>query len=360
MGHQSAEAQGLRQILTNYAKMQVADTRLYIASQRSSDRGVAVVGILKMGYKNLFVRTHNAQFRELQPLCCLDFYVHYSCQRCGLGKKLFEAMLNAEQIPPHRIAYDRPSPKLIGFLDKHYGLRSFTPQENNYVVFHKFFEDEPNSPKQTSRRRRNDPGSMPRPAVPLLQASGSSSSGCIAQGRRQVGASSDEKGQSRHRAEAYKQHASYQCDASSAPAIGLQQPVRYRRSVGRRAVNPSLTELEPSESTSHHSKDAHKPESIDQNTLSPARGHGVRGIQRLGSHHEAARARIPAIPKVEHTQELASYRTASSGCSSRRSMQPGRTNGNFLHHTTADDSSQKISKEQYQASFQQRKASWWG
>jgi hypothetical protein len=57
-----------------------------------------MVGILKMGYKNLFVRVPpprcrdlqpspapcqmaNSSFRELCPLCCLDFYVHSSIQR---------------------------------------------------------------------------------------------------------------------------------------------------------------------------------------------------------------------------------------------------------------------------------------
>eukprot|EP00656_Telonema_subtile_P015507 TRINITY_DN18140_c0_g1_i2.p1 TRINITY_DN18140_c0_g1~~TRINITY_DN18140_c0_g1_i2.p1 ORF type:complete len:160 (-),score=33.49 TRINITY_DN18140_c0_g1_i2:360-839(-) len=113
MGEQSAEAQGLRQVLTSYQKLQVADTRVYLATQREQ-QVVRVVGILKMGSKNLFVRTHNAQFKEMQPLCCLDFYVHFSCQRCGIGRVLFESMLQAEQAPPHKIAYDRPSPKLLG------------------------------------------------------------------------------------------------------------------------------------------------------------------------------------------------------------------------------------------------------
>lgn len=168
MGAQSAEAQGLRQVLTNYQKMQVAGTRLYVATQKVDGRAL-VVGILKMGSKNLFVRTQNSQLRELQPLCCLDFYVHYSTQRCGIGKRLFEAMLEAEQVQPHKIAYDRPSPKLIGFLAKHYNLRAFTPQENNFVVFHQYFED---LPPDTGRRSRRGRPKATTPAAPaLLQAS---------------------------------------------------------------------------------------------------------------------------------------------------------------------------------------------
>jgi len=55
MGEQSCEAQGLRQPLTNIEKMQVAGTRVYIAAQRVESR-IMVVGILKMGTKNLFIR----------------------------------------------------------------------------------------------------------------------------------------------------------------------------------------------------------------------------------------------------------------------------------------------------------------
>jgi hypothetical protein len=50
-------------------------------------------------------------------------------------------MLQAEVVEPHKLAYDRPSPKLKGFLAKHYNLRNFVPQNNNYVVFDDYFED---------------------------------------------------------------------------------------------------------------------------------------------------------------------------------------------------------------------------
>lgn len=29
------------------------------------------------------------ELREIQPICVLDFYVHESCQRQGIGKELF-------------------------------------------------------------------------------------------------------------------------------------------------------------------------------------------------------------------------------------------------------------------------------
>lgn len=70
----------------------------------------------------------------------LDFYVHESCQRQGVGRKLFEAMLAEESLRPHLLAYDCPSPKFLSFLRKHYGLASFIPQANNFVVFDSYFQ----------------------------------------------------------------------------------------------------------------------------------------------------------------------------------------------------------------------------
>lgn len=45
-----------------------------------------------------------------------------------------------ERIEPSQIAYDRPSPKLIGFLRKHYNLTNYVPQNNNFVIFNQFFD----------------------------------------------------------------------------------------------------------------------------------------------------------------------------------------------------------------------------
>jgi hypothetical protein len=50
-------------------------------------------------------------------------------------------MLKFENIKPSNLAYDRPSPKLIAFLKKHYSLINFTPQNNNFVVFNEYFTD---------------------------------------------------------------------------------------------------------------------------------------------------------------------------------------------------------------------------
>lgn len=70
----------------------------------------------------------------------LDFYVHESCQRTGVGRLLFDRMLSEEAAHPAKLAYDRPSPKLLAFLRKHFGLLKFVPQTNNFVVFNQYFE----------------------------------------------------------------------------------------------------------------------------------------------------------------------------------------------------------------------------
>jgi len=90
-------------------------------------------------------------------MCALDFYVHESCQRHGYGKVVFETMLRAEGLLPAQMAYDRPSPKLIGFLAKHYGLTEYMPQNNNYVVFDEYFLTPKARSGKDSLRSRSGP-----------------------------------------------------------------------------------------------------------------------------------------------------------------------------------------------------------
>lgn len=46
-----------------------------------------------------------------------------------------------EKIEPVKMAIDRPSDKLLAFLNKHYKLNSPVKQMNNYVVFDGFFPE---------------------------------------------------------------------------------------------------------------------------------------------------------------------------------------------------------------------------
>lgn len=86
----------------------------------------AVTGLLKVGTKNLYVFDPNGETKQVSAPCVLDFYVHESRQRSGLGKKLFQTMLDSEGINPSKLAIDRPSEKLVGFLKKHYGKSNWT------------------------------------------------------------------------------------------------------------------------------------------------------------------------------------------------------------------------------------------
>ena len=145
IGDRSAIAQGLvgphnrPNPITTANNLGETEARLYLLAQ-NSPRGPVLVGLLKVGHKNLFHWDAQGRTTELQhQLCVLDFYVHEQYQRGGLGKILFGAMLQHEDRDPQEFAYDRPSPKLIGFLRKHYGLNDFTPQQNKFVLFEQFF-----------------------------------------------------------------------------------------------------------------------------------------------------------------------------------------------------------------------------
>ena len=98
----------------------------------------------------MFLKDKMGNHHELRPLCVLDFYIHESAQRAGHGYRLFEHMLQvlyrarsvailtstqAEVTMAKLLAYDRPSNKLLPFLARHYKLREFLPQPNNFVVF---------------------------------------------------------------------------------------------------------------------------------------------------------------------------------------------------------------------------------
>ncbi|EDO35803.1 predicted protein [Nematostella vectensis] len=142
-GEASARAQGLRSPITSAMKLSHSDHKLYISKDASANSGKgAVVGLIKIGYKRLFLLDYQGNQHEVNPLCVLDFYVHESRQRKGCGKSLFQHFLKMEGIEPHMLAIDRPSPKFLSFLKKHYNLDKSIPQVvNNFVVFVEFFRD---------------------------------------------------------------------------------------------------------------------------------------------------------------------------------------------------------------------------
>ncbi|XP_048776796.1 alpha-tubulin N-acetyltransferase 1-like [Ostrea edulis] len=140
MGEASARAQGLRTIITTGRKLELSDHTLYVMrdDQLNNNKG-AVIGILKIGHKKLFVYDTKGHVHEMEPICVLDFYVHESRQRMGCGKLLFEYMLEEQNIDPRHLAIDKPSFKFSQFLYKHYNLKAELPQVNNFVVYDGFF-----------------------------------------------------------------------------------------------------------------------------------------------------------------------------------------------------------------------------
>jgi len=145
MGEASAQAQGLKNPITSGSKMMATEGQtVYMLVDRAASSGSgAVVGMLKVGRKKLFLMDSAGKPNELSPLCVLDFYVTERRQRTGCGKMLFEAMVRREGVDPRYLAIDRPSEKLISFLRKHYSLNTIIPQVNNYVIFSGFFKDQP-------------------------------------------------------------------------------------------------------------------------------------------------------------------------------------------------------------------------
>ena len=103
-------------------------------------KGTKALGFLKTGHKSLYISVGFMQ--QIKPRCVLDFYVHESLQRQGVGQALFEFMLEYEGVEAHQLAYDRPSPKLLGFLRKYYHLQNYSPQVNNFVIFNEYFSNQ--------------------------------------------------------------------------------------------------------------------------------------------------------------------------------------------------------------------------
>ena len=220
LGDASAKAQGLSVPVTTLLKLQTsADIsndgcahRLYIASN-----GNKALGFIKAGRKQLFlsvpayVRDGKSRSikrcemftneimstnisssvsprivgrgsgssssgiinQEISPLCVLDFFVHSSVRRSGIGRILFDHMILEEAIlfqngrggggarsdeiiqiinsasnsssyfimNPARFGYDRPSPLFLSFLKKHFGLESATPQPYSMLVFDDYFAE---------------------------------------------------------------------------------------------------------------------------------------------------------------------------------------------------------------------------
>jgi len=162
MGEASSKAQQLPQTITTMARFGGTSQRLYL---KVCDNKVE--GLLKVGEKNIFYRDPAGKVRELTPVCVLDFYVHESVQRKGVGHQLFMRMLEVERVLPNKLAYDRPSPKLIKFLEKYFDLKSFVPQNNNFVIYDAYWRPNYKIPASNYSKMDSVPQQKKKPATPI-------------------------------------------------------------------------------------------------------------------------------------------------------------------------------------------------
>ena len=133
-----AVAQNLTTPITSAKKLvENRDQVLFLATDTMTN---VPVGFIKFGPKDLYFYSRTGVVKNMHgQVCLLDFYVEESQQRRGCGIYLFREMLKyLNDPPPHFLAYDRPSPKLLSFMAKHFGLYSPDLQPNKYTIFEGF------------------------------------------------------------------------------------------------------------------------------------------------------------------------------------------------------------------------------
>jgi len=141
MGKASAIAQELKSPVTSADKLVNSDHILYLMTEHNTPEHFAVVGILKMGWKKLYLFDKAGSRSEALVYCLLDFYIHETRQRKGYGKRLFEKMLQDINLEAKHLAIDKPTDKLLQFMWKHFQLSKLVNQGNNFVIYEEFFDD---------------------------------------------------------------------------------------------------------------------------------------------------------------------------------------------------------------------------
>ncbi|KAM7305771.1 alpha-tubulin N-acetyltransferase 1 [Ixodes scapularis] len=173
LGEASRAAQSLSAAVTTTEKLRRSRHRVYILVESTADGRALVLGLLKVGFKQLFLRDEHSRLCQVRPLCLLDFYVHESRQRQGCGRRLFDCMTKTESLSPAQLPIDHPSEKLLSFMERHFGLAPALPQNNHFAVFPGFFEGLRQLPalgaflgtglqtEQSPRNRSRDQGRLP-------------------------------------------------------------------------------------------------------------------------------------------------------------------------------------------------------
>lgn len=159
MGQASGIAQELKSPITSAEKLMRSDHILYLMTEQTSPGHFVVVGLLKMGWKKLYLFNKKGSRTEAMVYCLLDFYIHETRQRHGYGIKLMDYMLKDNQIQASQLAVDQPTNKLLQFLWKYFNLSKLVNQGNNFVIFEEFFET--SSDKESGSDRSSGYKSQP-------------------------------------------------------------------------------------------------------------------------------------------------------------------------------------------------------
>lgn len=156
LGNQSASAQGLQLPITSFdkskksidAQQQLNNQTIYtltiLNNEKEQLKKETVLGFLKVGCRDLYLyNKENVQIRRNNVPCVMDFFVLEHYQRLGIGQILFETMLQTNKTGASHafsLAYDRPSKKLIRFLEKHYNTIDHEIQPNRFALFNGFWK----------------------------------------------------------------------------------------------------------------------------------------------------------------------------------------------------------------------------
>ena len=139
IGLASSRAQGLSHIITTFSSFVASDDELYILV---SDDGRSALGFLRVGPKHLFLWDRAGAQHEYQIMCLLDFFTYPSEQRKGYGRRMIDRMLADKGLDMQQVPIDRPSSLCLAFMKRHFGLKDYLPQSNNFVVFDQFWSSE--------------------------------------------------------------------------------------------------------------------------------------------------------------------------------------------------------------------------
>lgn len=121
-------------------KSPITNADLFFAKENDTiiikAQGNKVCGFIRVGYRDIYINTLNDVLEKVNLLCVFDFYVHFSCQRCGYGKELFDKVLQIYKTDPGLMAYDKPSKAMNFFLYKHYSLNNPIVQNNHMCIYY--------------------------------------------------------------------------------------------------------------------------------------------------------------------------------------------------------------------------------